>query len=257
MAAGGPRPAELCLADEPSAWRALGFAVDEEGVVTLPGFRIQLLGRAKQPAGGAVSLGLAGLPGVGCSSGELDEADGVPIHRCDPVGESLSAHGNGVIGLDHLVVRTPDWRRTKGALAAVGLFPKRQTDVVRRGLVQVFYRAEGDHSPIIEMVGPVVPPKEGEAGHAEIWGLTFVSGDLDKTHAVLPKHTKPPWKAVQPGRRITTLRHGGELGVSLALAFMSPHVREDPLPADQREAAYVRNAREQEEELARRTGSKL
>jgi hypothetical protein len=54
-----------------------------------------------------------------------------------------------------------------------------------------------------------------------------VSEDIDATHAALAETTKPPWDAVQPGRRITTL-WGAKHGISIPVAIMSPHVKHTP-----------------------------
>merc|ERR1712176_1486778 len=97
------------------------------------------------------------------------------------------SHGNGVSGIDHLVIRTSDWRSTSDGLAAIGFSPKHQTSAVRRGVAQLFYRAEEQPSPVIEVVGPTEPLGGAgkRDGHARIWGITFVCGDLEQTHEKL------------------------------------------------------------------------
>merc|ERR1712113_335798 len=97
------------------------------------------------------------------------------------------------------------------------------------------------------VVGPVKPT----AGDTKLWGITFNCEDLDRTHNVLKDCTQPPWNAVQPGRRITTLQREKRKDVSLALAFMSRHVK-DVTPMQDRNAKYAANARAQEDELAAR-----
>jgi hypothetical protein len=53
---------------------------------------------------------------------------------------------------------------------------------------------------------------------ARLWGLVFVVNDLDAAVERLgPDVIGAPRDAVQPGRRIATLRSGAGLGVPLAL----------------------------------------
>ena len=58
-------------------------------------------------------------------------------------------------------------------------------------------------------------------GPAKFFGLAHTVRDIDATAALLSEHIGNVKDAVQPGRRITTLRHK-PLGMSVATAFMSP-----------------------------------
>ena len=57
-------------------------------------------------------------------------------------------------------------------------------------------------------------------GPARLWGISFVVSELDATAAVLGELLGSPRDAVQPGRRIATLRR--EAGLGPAIAFMTP-----------------------------------
>ena len=81
---------------------------------------------------------------------------------------------------------------------------------------QVFYRL-GD--VILEVVGS--PDTAGD-GPASLWGITFVVDDIDAASAFFGGNTSPVKEAVQPGRRITTLRHR-QLGMSVRTALITPH----------------------------------
>jgi catechol 2,3-dioxygenase-like lactoylglutathione lyase family enzyme len=124
-------------------------------------------------------------------------------------------HRNGVTRIDHVVLMTPDVPRTVAALASLGLEPRRERDA--GALQQVFFRLGAE---ILEVVGP----KEAGPGSASLWGLTFVVDDIDATAAFLGDRVGRVKDAVQPSRRITTLRGcqagaAGDIGV--AMAFMS------------------------------------
>jgi hypothetical protein len=53
-----------------------------------------------------------------------------------------------------------------------------------------------------------------------LWGITYEVADIDATAAYFGDRTAPVKEAVQPGRRITTLRHH-ELGMSVRTAMIS------------------------------------
>ncbi len=71
------------------------------------------------------------------------------------------------------------------------------------------------------MAGPASDP-DG-IGPARLWGVTAVVEDLDALAARLGDRLGAPGDAVQPGRRIATLRR--EAGLGVPLAFMTPRVR--------------------------------
>ena len=115
------------------------------------------------------------------------------------------------LGIDHVVVNTPDLERTSHALQqATGAELKRIRDAgnsVRQG----FHRL-GD--VIIEIVSaPSVP-----AGNASLWGFVLNVKDVNEVAAYLgPDVLSPPKPAVQKNRLIATFRGAVGLGVPVAL----------------------------------------
>jgi catechol 2,3-dioxygenase-like lactoylglutathione lyase family enzyme len=140
------------------------------------------------------------------------ELDGLPTERSD----APPAHGekqpNGVVAIDHVVAFTPDLDRTTRALTAAGLDFRRlrEEPTPAGGGHQAFFRM-GD--VILEVV------HAGREGPARLWGISFLVDDLDATVADLGDLVSEARDAVQPGRRIATLRR--EAGVGVAVAFMS------------------------------------
>jgi hypothetical protein len=116
---------------------------------------------------------------------------------------------------------TPDLDRTVAELEAQGFDLRRRRDAPTPGgsTRQAFFRAG---EPIVE----VVLAPEGSrvardpAGPARLWGLAFGVDDLERTARSLGGLLGTPRDAVQPGRRIATLRD--EAGLGPAIAFMSP-----------------------------------
>jgi hypothetical protein len=204
---------ELTVGDDPSAWRSAGFDVDGTGACQVGGVRVRLVGAGDDRGRGILGWALAGVAAPGSVDG-LSTAAAVGMSAA-PV---APVHPNGVTQLDHLVVLTPDLDRTTAALEARGVAARR-TREAGRGRLQRFFRL-GD--PILELVGPVEPAGDGPA---TFWGLAFTVTDIDATAAHLAGRIGTPRPAVQPGRRIATLRTGD--AVSVPVAFMSRDERGD------------------------------
>jgi hypothetical protein len=198
---------EVIVADPPESWTAAGFSVDEDGTCRVGHVRVRLVGRDRGKR--IVGWSLRGLlPDA--------EIDGLPTavsgsEQCEP-----ADHANGSVLIDHIVLLTPDQPRTVAAFERVGLAPKRtrETDQYGPPFLQTFFRAG---EVIIELIGPAEPTGEDPA---TFFGLAYTVVDLDATKALLGDHLGTLKDAVQPGRRIATLRHK-EVGMSVATAFMS------------------------------------
>ena len=237
-----PRPVRLDIADDPASWTSAGFRVGPDSTVDLGEVAIRLTGRGDS-SGGVVGWAFASLPdGVRAIDGLPTEAVAATQLAGD-LAATPAPHPNGACSVDTIVYLSDDWQRSVDALRAIGLEPKRQTSVVRRGVTQVIYRPG---QAIIELVGPRQPPPK-----PSLAGLTLVTADVDATHAALSESTKPPWDAVQPGRRMTVVKHALH-GMSVPIAFISPHVRGVERSGDERERLLERRARAQEAELKRR-----
>ncbi len=193
---GGPR--------EP--WERLGFRLDSGGACRVGAVTLRL--RGGEP-GGVRGWALAGAAGQG-------PIDGLPTRRlpAEAALEPAAEHPNGALRVDHVVVMTPDLDRTFAALEAEGFDLRRVRDAgtPERPLRQGFYRAG---EAVLEVVGDVPPP-----GPARFWGLVAVVEDLEALAERLGERLGSPRDAVQPGRRIATVRESA--GLSVPLAFMTP-----------------------------------
>lgn len=199
-----PVLAALTIADDPDAWRDAGFTVDDGGQCVIGHVRCWL--RPEEGRSGITAWALDGLD-------EIAPIDGVPTTAPTHDVPEPWEHSNGSTLLDHVVVSSPDSNRTKAALEAVGLPAKRTRDI-GRGMQQIFFRAG---EVIIELVGPVEPAGDAPAG---FYGLAINVRDIDATKAGLGDRLTDPKDAVQPGRRIATLKTR-DLGITTAIAFMS------------------------------------
>jgi hypothetical protein len=203
MGADAPALVALSVTGELAAWSAAGFAVGDDGV-RLGGVRITTTG-----ATGATGIVAWSLTGVddGVVDGLLTLAPGE-----GPV-PPTTAHPNTATAVDHLVVASPDLERTTRALAAVGIDLRRIRDAGR--MEQRFFRVG---EVILEVIGR---PGTIESGPAAFWGLALTVADIDATATLLGERLGPVTDAVQPGRRIATLRHEA-LGLPVPVAFLSP-----------------------------------
>jgi hypothetical protein len=200
---------ELVVADPPAAWTAAGFAVDADGVSRVGGVRIRLVGSGHGK--GIIGWSVRGVP-----AGVL-EIDGVPTTISEAAADEPSVHPNGVTTIDHVVLLSPDLGRTVASFAALGVEPRRERDGALGGqpIRQVFFRFGGT---IVEVVGS---PDTVSEGPSTLWGITYVVGEIDDAATYFGERTSPVKDAVQPGRRITTLRHR-DLGLSVRTALISP-----------------------------------
>jgi len=203
---------EFEVADTADSWTAAGFTVDPGGVCRIGGVRIRLAGRERGT--GIVGWSLRGVP----SDRPLD---GIPTTRSESPAPIPAEHKNGAVAVDHVVLLSPDLNRTVAALAAVDVHPRRERDgqLGGRPMRQIFFRLG---EVILEVVGS---PDATADGPSTLWGLTYVVRNIDATAAFFGDRTAPVKPAVQPGRRITTLRHQ-EFGMSVRTAMISEHVRD-------------------------------
>lgn len=206
----------VVLGDRAEGWSALGFSVrstgDGTGAIRLGNTAIELTGSTKRFEGwtiDGVDVAIDGLPTPSTHAGATSPED---------LGDE---HPNGIVSIDHVVISTGDVERTAAAFEANGVECRgdRSTSSYGSPMRQLFFWL-GD------VIAEVVGPGDGEPttdGPAALFGLAFVSADLELTGARMGPLLGSPKDAVQRGRRIAGIR-GQEAGIDLPLAVMSPHV---------------------------------
>ncbi|MEZ5341941.1 MAG: hypothetical protein R2706_10965 [Acidimicrobiales bacterium] len=105
--------------------------------------------------------------------------DGLPTLTSSTHDRLPTEHPNGVSGLDHVVVMSPDVERTVAALQTSGFEPRRRRviEAASPPRQQVFFWIG---PTILELVGPMEPTSTGPA---TIWGLAVVSDDIDQSNS--------------------------------------------------------------------------
>jgi hypothetical protein len=200
---------ELMLADEPDNWAALGFAVADA--------RCRLGGVNLRFTGKQAGVGIVGWSLRDAASTELD---GLPTTISSaPVSAPAPAHPNGAVAIDHLVAASPDLDRSVTSLQAAGLDLRRvREEPTPAGAPrQAFFRLGSEILELIQEPEEVVERAGGPGHPTRFWGLALLVEDLDATLASLGEHVGSPRPAVQPGRRIATVRRSAGLAVPLAL----------------------------------------
>lgn len=210
-----PHLVALELAAAPEAWAAAGFAVDADGRCRVGTVDLWLRGA---PADAAARSGVLGWTLEGAIPAD-DGIDGLPTASGRRGQDAARTdHPNGAIGVDHVVVATPDLARTLEAFDAAGLEVRgtRDAGTPERPLRQAFLLLA---EALVEVVGPPEPGAD-EPQPARFWGLTLVVEDLGAAAAVAGDRLGSARDAVQPGRHIATFRR--EAGLGLPVALMTP-----------------------------------
>jgi hypothetical protein len=200
---------ELRVTDNPEAWRACGFRVEEGEECVVGKTRIRLL----------VDGAGKGLAGWLLRDVEATELDGLPTERSDrPPPDEQPAHPNGVTGLDHVVAISSDLDRTVAALQSAGLDLRRtREEPTPAGAPrQAFFRLGGVILEVVQAPEEAIERTGGDRP-AFFWGLAFVAPNLDATVASLGDRVSEIREAIQPGRRIATLRRSAGLAIPIAL----------------------------------------
>jgi hypothetical protein len=193
--------AALVIADPAESWSALGFTVRSDRVI-LGGIELSLAGEGR----GITAWTLRNVDPKLADRG----VDGLATATTSAPAPPSVAHANGAVGIDHVVVVTPQFDATAAALERAGMALRRIRDA-GGGMRQGFRRLG---PAILELV------EAPTARSTAFWGLVIVSPDLDALRDRLAPHVGEVREAVQPGRHIAALAPGA--GVSTRVAFMDP-----------------------------------
>jgi hypothetical protein len=88
---------------------------------------------------------------------------------------------------------------------------------------QAFFRLGHEILEVIQEPAEVIERAGGRDRPARFWGLALLVEDLDATVATLGEHAGEARAAVQPGRRIASVRRS--VGLAVPLALMSADER--------------------------------
>ena len=233
-----PRIEDITVADEPERWRALGFDVAEQGcqlgevlIRFEPDGKKDVSGDARQEwaSSGIRSWSLAGLASADGLDGLPTPCSAAPSPR-SPVRAGADPHPNGVIAIDHVVAVSPSFERSVERFVAAGMELRRvREEPTPAGAPrQAFFRLGHEILEMVEEPEHVVAAKGGAQRPVRFWGLALLVQDLDQAVEHLAPHVGEPRAAVQPGRRIATLRRSAGLSFPLALITPAPARGDSP-----------------------------
>jgi catechol 2,3-dioxygenase-like lactoylglutathione lyase family enzyme len=212
--ASSPTIDEIVLADDPERWAALGFTLADD-VLQLGSVRLRL-------AGADAGRGIVGWSLRALSGGELDGLATTLSQSAPP--DPGPAHANGIVSIDHIVAMTADLDRSVRVLQAAGLDLRRlREEPTSAGAPrQAFFRLGQEILEVVQEPEQVVAEHGGADRPARLWGLALLAADLDRTVAALSPHAGAVRDAVQPGRRIATVKRSAGLAVPIALMSARP-----------------------------------
>lgn len=182
------------LGTTPAALERLGLDV--------AGDRAGVGGVTLEAAGDEAGEGILGLDLEGA-------AGGGPLPLVDVEQVEDGVHPLGATAVDHVVVLAGD---VEAAVHDLGATARRSE--LRDGRRYAFVVAG---TALLEFVGPATPDDRP----ARCWGLALTVADLDAAVALLGDACGAPKDAVQPGRRIATVRHD-QLGLGVPTVLLSP-----------------------------------
>ena len=124
-----------------------------------------------------------------------------------------------VAAVDHVVILTDSLDRTGAGIEQSLRSPCRRVRDAGGGRRQGFHLLANTLLEVVESPGH-------PAGTHTLWGITVSVADLDALCIEAGDLVSPPKEAVQPGRRISTVREAAGLGVPVAL--MTPRAGSAP-----------------------------
>jgi len=207
-----PRIEELQLSVDLSAWVAAGLA--PEGATCAAQIGATRLA-FEPPSGGSGAISGWTLRGVGSA-----DLDGLATALVGPPVRPPASGPDAVPRVDHVVIFTPRLERTIEAFESAGVRCRRIREVgpADRRLRQAFFR----FGEVIAEVVEAPEEQAGRAGAARFWGLTLAVPDLERVAGDLGERVGSIRDAVQPGRRIATVRERAGLGIPVALISPEP-----------------------------------
>ncbi len=207
----------LTIADDPEVWRAAGFSVDDDNTCRIGTVRIELVGASG--ANGKRGIRRWSLRNANRVTGGalMTDLDGLRTSTSVRPPPEPASHPNGCTRIDHLVITSSDGAATAEAFEHAGwrLRRVRDADNYSVPMQQRFFRAG---EVILELIAPTQPSRRRPT---QLYGLALIAPDLDETVKFFGGGCNPAKDAVQPGRRIATLRTR-DYDMSVAVAFISP-----------------------------------
>jgi hypothetical protein len=200
------RISELVVGGEAQNWALIGISFDASNRAALGDVALRL-DTSLEPG-----LHSWVLQGADVNVGNIDGVVTSHVVGDSQIVVSVKADFDlDVIGVDHVVINTPDLMRTSNALTVATGVPLKRVRDAGNNVQQGFHRLG---SVVVEIVtAPSMHP-----GPASMWGFVLNVKDIYAVaNHVGPDVLSIPKPAVQAGKLIATFRSSVGLGVPLAL----------------------------------------
>jgi hypothetical protein len=200
------RISELVVGGGAQNWALIGITFDQKNCAALGDVVLRL---DTSLAPGLHSWVLCG------ADVSVSNIDGVVTNHENEESLSLTSAPSdfdlGVIGVDHVVINTPDLMRTSDALTAATGAPLKRVRDAGNNVQQGFHR-------LASVVVEIVTAPTMALGDASLWGFVLNVKDIYAVaNHVGPDVLSIPKPAVQSGKLIATFRSSVGLGVPVAL----------------------------------------
>lgn len=209
MKLAAPSIVELHIGDEAEVWVNLGFRVENKrcrvGTIDLvfdqgsksSGIHSWVLRNAKFPNFGSI---------------KTMSQDSISIERA-------SDHPNGCFGIDHVVLRVPEFSRGRIALEEIGAIVGEPAPISESGPT-IFGSSVNMGEVVLELIGP---EQLDPLADWVLWGLVMSVREIDACAKLLGPAVGKVKPAVQKNKCIMTVRK--EAGSSVPMAFLGPRVK--------------------------------
>ena len=194
------RAVQLILGGSPSPWGLTGIPIQTSGEYSYAyTSHASLVWPATELPSGELQIAMSGVP-MG------SDIDGIQCAKFVDLPEVAEESGYHV---DHVVVMTNDLDRTCDAVTEVSGHPLKRVREV--GEIRQGFHRIGEGGVILEVVERV------DVSETSLWGLVLSTESFDDIVTRAGDLVTAPKAAVQPGRRISTVKNSAGLGVAVAL----------------------------------------
>ena len=194
------KPVQLIVGGSPSPWGLVGVSPQGSPVGSLASTsNATLIWPSEELPSGALEIAFDGV-----QSGV--DLDGIECADFISIPDGLES-SNSLI--DHVVLMTDNLDRTCEAVTEVTGCPLKRVREV--GEIRQGFHRVGESGVILEVV------ERADVSHTSLWGLVIATPSFDDLVQSAGDLVSEPKDAVQPGRRISTVKARAGLGIPVAL----------------------------------------
>ncbi|MEC7434746.1 MAG: hypothetical protein VX582_03890 [Actinomycetota bacterium] len=194
------KPVQLTIGGSPSLWGLVGLSPQGSPVGSLASTsNATLIWPSEELLPGALEIAFDGVQ----SGADLD---GIECAEFIPIPDGLESSDSLI---DHVVLMTDNLDRTCEAVTEVTGCPLKRVREV--GEIRQGFHRVGENGVILEVV------ERADISRTSLWGLVIATPSFDHLVHAAGELVSEPKDAVQPGRRISTVKARAGLGIPVAL----------------------------------------